>query len=114
MSLQAVDAADAAQLAPDVEIRAQVSADEVEIERDGPVSVSLNAVPDDSEQSIEMTRSAPSGQRQYRDLKITVTTEIKLTDPLQRAFDRQETRAPQAGAAAKTIPTTVSEEDSKE
>lgn len=114
MPLQAVDVTGAAQVAPDIEIRAQVSIDEVEIERDDPVAVHLKTLPKDSEQTTEVTRSAPSGQRQYQDLEITASTEIRLADPLRRAFDLQDSRKPPEDAATSEAPSNSSKEDPPE
>lgn len=87
-------AAQASPPLPDIEIRARVQADRVEVRQQGDARVELRADPGTSE-PVRVDRSAPPGQRSYRNLTIDFAATARIVDP----------RAPSIEASARTSAT---------
>lgn len=71
---------------PDIEIRAEIRAREVEIERADPVRVDLTAEPEER-RAERAERSQPAGNRSYRNLTIRTYHAINVADPLARVIE---------------------------
>ena len=93
--LQAASAAAPATPAPDIEFNARIEARRVEIRQGGDLQVEFRADPGEAP-PVEVERSAPPGQRSYRNLVIRIHGEATLTDPAATA-QIQEQQQPQQG-----------------
>lgn len=66
--------------APDIEIRARVRAERVEVKQQGKAEVELRVDPGETE-PVQVERSAPAGQRSYRNLTVDVRAAVHIADP---------------------------------
>lgn len=73
-------AAQAAPSLPDIEIRARVQADRVEVRQQGDARVELRVDPGTAE-PVHVERSAPPGQLSYRNLTIDLSAAARIADP---------------------------------
>lgn len=70
----------AAGTAPDIEFRARVRAERVEVEQQGKAQAELRVDPGTAE-PVKVERSAPAGQRSYRNLTVDVRAAVHIADP---------------------------------
>lgn len=66
---------------PDIEIRAAIRAREVRVEQDGTARIVLRAEPSAEQPEIRVERSAPPGQRRYRNLDLRLDAKARIADP---------------------------------
>jgi hypothetical protein len=70
----------AAQTLPDIEIRARVQAERVEVKQQGEAKLELQVDPGATE-PVRVERSAPPGQARYRNLTIELQAEARIAGP---------------------------------